>query len=172
MIKDYYKILDVKITSTQEEIKNSFRKLAVFWHPDRNSNPIALQKMQELNEAYEILSNPIRREIYNKIYREYYNLNLGLTVFDDKKNNYNYSEKQNSEFRKQQEKKFKQKYEKEINELNNWINNIKFSLGTFDRFLDKSLDKVDKPIENFVYYFPVVLGIIFLIIILLVILSK
>ncbi len=49
MIKDYYKILDVKITYTQEEIKNSFRKLAFFWHPDRNSNPIALQKMQELN---------------------------------------------------------------------------------------------------------------------------
>ena len=62
MIKDYYKILDVQLTSTQEEIKSSFRKLAVFWHPDRNSNPLALQKMQEINEAYEILSNFHRKE--------------------------------------------------------------------------------------------------------------
>ena len=78
MIKDYYKILDVKITSTQEEIKTSFRKLAVFWHPDRNSNPIALQKMQELNEAYEILSNLIRKETYDKIYKAYHNRILRL----------------------------------------------------------------------------------------------
>lgn len=172
MIKDYYKILDVKITSTEDEIKKSFRKLAVFWHPDRNSNPIALEKMQEINEAYEILSNSIKKETYDKVYKEYYNLNFDLTVLNDEKRNYNYSEKQNTEFKKQQEEKFRKKYEKEINDLNNWIKDIKFSLGSFDRFLDKSLAKADKPIENFVYYFPVILGIIFLILILLVNLAK
>lgn len=170
MIKDYYKILDVKVTSSQEEIKNSFRKLAVFWHPDRNSNPVALQKMQEINEAYEILSNLHRKETYDKIYKNFFNLNFDIAVFSDKENNYKYSEKQNSNTTT--EKEFKKKYEKEIDDLNNWIRNIKFSLGTFDRFLDKSLAKADKPIENFVYYFPVVLGIIFLIIILLVNLTK
>ena len=172
MIKDYYKILDVKITSTQEEIKTSFRKLAVFWHPDRNSNPIALQKMQELNEAYEILSNLIRKETYDKIYKAYHNLNFEISVFENQKGNYNYSEKNRTDFKKQQDQNFKQKYEKEINELNDWIKNIKFSLGSLDKFLDKTLAKADKPIENFVYYFPVVLGIIFLILILLVNISK
>ena len=172
MIKDYYKILDVKITSTQEEIKNSFRKLAIFWHPDRNSNPIALQKMQEINVAYEILSNLNRKETYDRIYKDYFNLNFDITVFTEKENNYNYSEKQKSETTKQKEEDFRKKYEKEISDLNNWVRNINFSLSSFDRFLDKSLAKADKPIENFVYYFPIVLGIIFLIIILLLNLSK
>ena len=67
MIKDYYKILGLSISATQNEIKQSYRKLAVFWHPDRNSNPIALEKMKEINEAYEILSDENKRKSYNKI---------------------------------------------------------------------------------------------------------
>ena len=43
MIKDYYKILGLSISATQNEIKQSYRKLAVFWHPDRNSNTIDLK---------------------------------------------------------------------------------------------------------------------------------
>lgn len=165
MIKDYYKILNVQVTATQKEIKSSFRKLAVFWHPDRNSNSIALQKMQEINEAYEILSNINRKETYDKIYKDYFNLNFDIEVFTE---NDNYSKKQNSEATKQKEEDFKKKYEKEINDLNNWIRNIKFSLNSFDRFLDKSLAKADKPIEDFLYYLPIVLVIIFIIIILLI----
>ncbi len=167
MIKDYYKILNVKITSSQEEIKVSYRKLAIFWHPDRNSNPIALHKMQEINEAYEIFSNSIRKETYDKIYKEYFNINIGVTTNRSNHQQENYHKSSSADFNKHKEEHIKKKYEKEITELNNWIKNIHFSLGTFDRFIDKSLTKVDKPIENFVYYFPFVLGIIYLIIILL-----
>lgn len=172
MIKDYYKTLDVKITSTRDEIKNSFRKLAIFWHPDKNSNPIALQKMQEINEAYKILSNSIRKETYDKVYKEYYELRHDVMSYNDKKEDCNYSEKQYSEFKKPQEERFKKKYEKEINDLDEWIKDINFSLDLFDEFLKKSIAKADKPIENFVYYFPIVLGIIFIIIILILNLSK
>ena len=172
MIKDYYKTLNVKITSSQEEIKNSFRKLAIFWHPDRNSNTVALQKMQDINEAYEILSNPIRKEIYDKIYKEYFHLTFEVSKYTNTQKQDNYNEKQKAEFKQQQEDFIKKKYEREINELNNWIKNIKFSLSAFDRFLDNSIAKVDRPIENFVYYFPIVLGILFRIIIILANLSK
>ena len=49
MIKDYYKILGLSISATQNEIKQSYRKLAVFWHPDRNSNPKKKKKMKEIS---------------------------------------------------------------------------------------------------------------------------
>ena len=72
MIKNYYKILGVNPKSSPEDIKISFRKLAIFWHPDRNSNPIALEKMQELNEANQILSDEKKRLLYDRLYYEFY----------------------------------------------------------------------------------------------------
>ena len=153
MIKDYYKILGLSISATQNEIKQSYRKLAVFWHPDRNSNPIALEKMKELNEAYEILSDENKRKSYNKIYQEYF-INLQIVKYQGQ------SEKQYNE---EKEKSVKQKYEKEYNDLKEWTSNIQFSLKKFDKFLESSISKFDKPIENFSYYFPILIIILIII---------
>lgn len=153
MIKDYYKILGSSISATQNEIKQSYRKLAVFWHPDRNSNPIALEKMKELNEAYEILSDENKRISYNKIYQEYF-INSQVVKYQGQ------SEKQYNE---EKEKSVKQKYEKEYNDLKEWTSNIKFSLKKFDKFLENSISKFDKPIENFSYYFPIFIIILIII---------
>lgn len=153
MIKDYYKILGLSISATQNEIKQSYRKLAVFWHPDRNSNPIALEKMKELNEAYEILSDENKRKSYNKIYQEYF-INSQIVKYQGQ------SEKQYNE---EKEKSVKQKYEKEFNDLKEWTSNIQFSLKKFDKFLESSISKFDKPIENFSYYFPILIIILIII---------
>lgn len=163
MIKNYYEILNIKFSAPQDEIKKAFRKLAVFWHPDKNSNPIAIEKMQEINEAYEILSNPIKREAYDKIYKELFYVSNEITISKAP----DFETKSKKEF-KEREQKVREKYAKEIEELNKWIKNISFSLSSIDNFLNKTIAKADKPIENFVYYLPYVLAVIFIILILLV----
>lgn len=73
MTKDYYKILDISEFSTQDEIKCAYRKLARKWHPDVAGNcSDAISKFKEINEAYEILSNKIRKEEYDRA-RKFYN---------------------------------------------------------------------------------------------------
>lgn len=65
--KDYYKILGVEKTATEDEIKSAYRKLAMKWHPDRNPDNLeeAKNKFAEINEAYEVLSNPEKRQKYD-----------------------------------------------------------------------------------------------------------
>jgi molecular chaperone DnaJ len=64
--RDYYEILEVTRTASQEEIKKSFRKLAMQWHPDRNpGDPTAESRFKELSEAYEVLSDPSKRNQYD-----------------------------------------------------------------------------------------------------------
>jgi molecular chaperone DnaJ len=64
---DYYKILGVSKKSTTEEIKKAYRKLAIKFHPDKNPGNIeAENKFKEIKEAYEILSDPQQRKIYDR----------------------------------------------------------------------------------------------------------
>jgi molecular chaperone DnaJ len=65
--RDYYEILEVSVSVTQEELKRSYRKKAMEHHPDRNpGNKEAEEKFKELNEAYEVLSNEQKRAAYDK----------------------------------------------------------------------------------------------------------
>jgi molecular chaperone DnaJ len=65
--RDYYEILGVSKTSTIEEIKSSYRKSALKWHPDRNpeNKDEAEVRFRECTEAYSILSDPNKRQIYD-----------------------------------------------------------------------------------------------------------
>jgi len=64
---DYYRILGVPRNASADEIKSAFRKLALKYHPDRNpGNKEAEAKFKEINEAYEILSNPEKRQMYDQ----------------------------------------------------------------------------------------------------------
>lgn len=68
MIKrDYYEILEVEKTASGEEIKKSYRQLALKHHPDRNKgNKESEEKFKEAAEAYEVLSDPEKRQIYDR----------------------------------------------------------------------------------------------------------
>lgn len=65
--KDYYKILGVSRDATDEEIKKVFRRLARKYHPDVSKEENAEQKMQEVNEAYAVLSDPEKRAAYDQL---------------------------------------------------------------------------------------------------------
>lgn len=65
-LKDYYEILEITPGATDAAVKKAFRKLAMRYHPDRNTgNPFAVHHFREIKEAYEVLSNPVRRSEYN-----------------------------------------------------------------------------------------------------------
>jgi DnaJ-class molecular chaperone len=63
---DYYQTLGISKTASDVEIKNAYRKKALEWHPDRNKSPEATAKFKEINEAYEILSNPQKKQSYDQ----------------------------------------------------------------------------------------------------------
>jgi len=65
-IPDYYAILQIQKTASQNEIKNQFRSLAKKWHPDRKQSDDAEKKMTQINMAYEVLSNTKRRKMYDQ----------------------------------------------------------------------------------------------------------
>ncbi len=70
--KDYYKILGVERKASQEEIKSVYRKLAMKYHPDHNpDDKKAEEKFKEVNEAYQVLSDPEKRAHYDRFGSSY-----------------------------------------------------------------------------------------------------
>ena len=63
-MKNYYKVLELEFGCSSESIKKSFRKLSLKYHPDKNRDNDS-NKFVEINEAYEILSDPQKRELYD-----------------------------------------------------------------------------------------------------------
>ena len=67
-LPDYYAILQVQKNVNQNEIKRQFRLLAKKWHPDKKQSDDAEEKMAQINMAYEVLSDPKRRKMYEQYF--------------------------------------------------------------------------------------------------------
>ncbi|CAK9808401.1 DnaJ protein homolog 1 [Anthophora plagiata] len=70
MGKDYYKILGISKNASDDDIKKAYRKLALKYHPDKNRSAGAEEKFKEIAEAYEVLSDAKKREVYDKFGEE------------------------------------------------------------------------------------------------------
>ncbi|BCZ45171.1 hypothetical protein psyc5s11_12380 [Clostridium gelidum] len=134
-MKDYYKILEISIRATKDDVKKAFRSLAKKYHPDRNVNDEnALRKFQEVNEAYEILSNEDSRREYDKKLS-------GFKQSSSKETNSKNSNSSNGE------KKYQDKAESMEN-LNKYFENFfGFNANTSDINKDK-LKKQKNPIDT------------------------
>ncbi len=66
MGKNYYKILGIAKDSNTKSIKKAYHKMAIKYHPDKNKSPDAKTRFQEISEAYEVLSSPEKRKIYDQ----------------------------------------------------------------------------------------------------------
>lgn len=62
---DYYKILGVPTHATPKEITHAYRTLSLKYHPDKNPNPLAIEKFKAISKAYAILSDPKKRPVYD-----------------------------------------------------------------------------------------------------------
>ncbi|KAJ8569892.1 hypothetical protein K7X08_006469 [Anisodus acutangulus] len=62
---DYYNILKVSHNASEEDLKRSYKRLAMKWHPDKNNQKEAEAKFKQISEAYDVLSDPQKRQIYD-----------------------------------------------------------------------------------------------------------
>lgn len=83
MGKDYYKTLGIQSGANEDEIKKAYRKMALKFHPDKNKDANAEEKFKEIAEAYEVLSDPKKRTIYDQFGEEgenFFNFQSSLAV--------------------------------------------------------------------------------------------
>ncbi|MDR1684714.1 MAG: DnaJ domain-containing protein, partial [Elusimicrobiota bacterium] len=72
--EDYYSILGVQRNASEGEIKSAYRKLAMKYHPDRNPSADAAQEFRRVNEAFEVLSDGQKRQMYDNYGHEGVNM--------------------------------------------------------------------------------------------------
>ena len=70
MSDNYYSILGVEKNSDENTIKKAYKKLSLKWHPDRNQSDEATSKFQEISEAYAVLSDSKKRDLYDRFGKE------------------------------------------------------------------------------------------------------
>ena len=65
-VKDYYSVLGVTVESNEDEIRHAYHRLALRYHPDKNQEEDAEEKFKEIAEAYDVLTDTQKRNLYDR----------------------------------------------------------------------------------------------------------
>lgn len=93
-MKDYYEVLGVSKNRSLNDIKAAYRRLALKWHPDRNKSKEAAEKFKEINQAYEVLSDPKKKGTYDRFGHEAFTnqgSNRGSQAYQESPFTYSYT---------------------------------------------------------------------------------
>lgn len=123
--KDYYAILKISQYSTRKEVRTAYKKQSMEWHPDRNPGLNTTKMMQEINEANQVLSNPITREKFNQ---EYYFFKEQI---------------------RQQQQSNKEKQKKQEN--NEWQNRQQREYSGNEKFYEENIDPLEDEFLNKIF---------------------
>jgi len=110
MLYDYYSIIGIPFNATLEDIKKAFRRQAHIWHPDKNPGKDTVKKMQDINEAYLILSDAEARAKYDIEY---------MFVFEKENERGNYNFEQDIQYENNTHSYY---YDIRDEKLKDWIN--------------------------------------------------
>src|SRR5438067_8620382 len=80
--RDYYEILGVTRTASDDDIKKAYRRLALQFHPDRNKAPEATERFKEATEAYQVLSDAEKRNMYDRFGHQAFDRGAGVGGVD------------------------------------------------------------------------------------------
>jgi DnaJ-class molecular chaperone len=158
MLPDYYNVFGLGQTATKEEIKKRYRLLAKKNHPDINNSPDATAKMQEIQEAYYILSDDEARGRYDVQYNRIYNTNRQ-----------GYEPGYQNKTNQTQDEKFEERsYQFDDPILEKWISNAKRQ--AFDFVKNLYLDSKGIAASGCLYYFKAlgICAIIYFVILILI----
>jgi curved DNA-binding protein CbpA len=127
MFLDYYALLDVSETTTQEEIKAAFKQQALKWHPDRNPGQDTTVRMQQINESYLILKDDEARQRYDLEYQRYKTYQQQREDFYRQQQEQRRREEERQTAQKQQRQQQQEYADYKVNDdvLNGWMNNAK-----------------------------------------------
>lgn len=162
-MKDYYSILELDQNCSMDEIKQSYRRLALKYHPDRSreDKEIAEQKFKDIGEAYSILSNPKKRKHYDRQITTTNNIvnndieidNLNVNPFQVFSKFFNHHQKFNEYFPNMEENPFDNEF---FNNNNSGFDNDFFKSNNIfnDKLMKNIFDlKRDDYVENIINQF-------------------
>lgn len=139
---DYYQILGVSENFTRDELKSSYKKLALKYHPDRNPNDKKAENMfKKISEAYDVLKNPTKRTEYDK---KRHKLNKNFNGNTSVKNSKNENINENRENT--------QKFDEFLFTTDNFKNMFEkaFNIEGMSKFRKKeNKNSIEKTFENF-----------------------
>jgi DnaJ-class molecular chaperone len=125
MFKDYYALLEIEQNASSNEIKKSFRKQALKWHPDRNPNEDTTIRMQELNEAALVIQDDEARRRYDIEYSRFSRFRKSQEEAKAKNFEQSHKNEDGSSKSSFEQNEFDYKYEVQDDILEKWMQNAK-----------------------------------------------